>query len=270
MKYIIGISFLILSSLICRSEIIDGPANIRIAPNGLILFSVEDKAFVTILDFEGDWYRIKLEGWVETSGIENNELKIGIELTTVTDQKICSIVQPTKIDRILYASENKVRVQISGFTYKTNIKNEILNTVAEIDTNKLKPLIQYYLENEFEKQRECGVRFASYEIADIIPDSSNINIYLWVFIGDYRVKYSDGSVYLNSAGSVATKLNAVKYKDSYIIKSFECPTSGDQYGETMEKIFPESTRDKLNKIDHKQLERQNLKKAEDYYDKIKM
>ncbi len=145
-----------------------------------------------------------------------------------------------------------------------------MKKVSEIDTNRLKPLIQYYLENEFEKHRECGIRFASYEIADIIPDSNNINIYLWVFVGSYRIKHSDGSIYLDGAGSVATKLNAVKNKDSFIITSFECPTSGEQYGETMDKIFPKSVRERFNHIDLKKLERQNLKKAEVYYDKLKM
>lgn len=270
MKNIIGISFIILSSLICRGEIIDGPANVRIDTNGIILFSVEDSTFVTILDFNEDWCRIKLDAWVETSGIENNFLKKGFELTTVTNQKVCSIIYPTEIDRILYVSEDKVRVQISGFTNKINIRNIREKKVSEIDTNRLKPLIQYYLENEFEKHRECGIRFASYEIADIISDSNRINIYLWVFIADYRIKYSDGTVYTNSAGSVATKLNAIKHKNSYIITSFECPTSGEQYGETMEKIFPESVRKRLNQIDLKQLERQNLKKAEEYYKKSKM
>ena len=37
------------------------------------------------------------------------------------------------------------------------------------------------------------IRFASYEIADIISDSNRINIYLLVFIADYRIKYSDGT-----------------------------------------------------------------------------
>lgn len=261
---------IILSSLICRSEIIDGPAYVRIDPNGLILFSVEDGSFVTVLEFEEDWCRIKLDAWVETSGIENNLLKKGIELTTVTDQKVCSIIHPTEIDRILYVSEDKVRIQMSGFTHKTNIRNNSVKKVSKIDTNRLKPLIQYYLENEFEKHKECGIRFASYEIADIIPDSNNINIYLWVFIGDYKIKHTDGSIYLNSAGSVATRLTAVERRDSFIITSFECPTSGEQYGETMERIFPESVRIKLNQIDKKQLERQNLKKAEEYYKKSKM
>ncbi len=122
MKNIIGITFIILSGLICRSEIIDGPANVRIDPNGLILFIVEDSAFVTVLDFNEDWYRIKLDAWIETSGIENNLLKKGIEMTSVTNQKVCSIVNPTAIDRILYVSEDRVRVQISGFTQRTNIR----------------------------------------------------------------------------------------------------------------------------------------------------
>ncbi|RLD56832.1 MAG: hypothetical protein DRJ05_10695, partial [Bacteroidetes bacterium] len=126
MKYLIGVFLMIILSSICNAEIIDGPANIRTQPEGEILFSIEDGAYTNVVRLENDWYMINICAWVEIVNIENNKLIIGSFLTTITNRKVCSIINPTEIDRILNVSENKARVQISGYTFKSNLReNEI-------------------------------------------------------------------------------------------------------------------------------------------------
>jgi hypothetical protein len=267
MKYLIGFVLILGLNSVCEAGIIDGPANVRVQPDGKTLFSIEDSAFVDVITFENDWYRISLCGWVDIIDIADNKLKKGTFLTTVVDHQIGSIINPTEIDRILYVSENRARVQISGYTFKSNLRENRLNEDVEIDRNQLGPLIQYYLENEFEKQRESGFRFVSYDLVDVISDTTNINIYLWVFIGSYRI-IQDDSLYLNGAGSVAVKLNAVKHKDTYIITGFESPQGGEAYGDSMAKLFPESVRGKLKSVDQKQLATETRQKAKKYYERI--
>jgi len=268
MKYLVGVFLMVILSSNCDAEIIDGPANIRTQPDGEMLFSIEDGTYINVVRLENDWYMINLCAWVEIENIENNELIKGSSLTTITNQNICSIINSTAIDRILYVSENRARVQISGYTFKSNLReNEICRNV-EIDTNSLKPLIQYYLENEFEKRRECGFRFVSYHLIDIIPESTSISIYLWVFIGDFRFRHYDSTPSLNSSGSVAVKLNAIKQNGSFVITSFESPQSGEGYGESMAKLFPETVREKIRLVDQKQLRRETEQKAKTYYERV--
>ena len=267
MKYLIGVFLMIILSSICNAEIIDGPANIRTQPEGEILFSIEDGAYTNVVRLENDWYMINICAWVEIVNIENNKLIIGSFLTTITNRKVCSIINPTEIDRILNVSENKARVQISGYTFKSNLReNEICNNV-EIDTNSLKPLIQYYLENEFEKHRECGFRFVSYNLIDIIPETTDLNIYLWVHIAHYKIIQND-SLYVNGGGSVAVRLKAVKHKGSYLITDFEEPHSGEGYGESLAILFPKSVRGKMKSVNLRQLGKETRQKAKNYYERM--
>lgn len=51
------------------SEIIDGPANVRNAPQGEIMFVLNDSTSVEFLEFMDDWYHIGLVAYIDTNQV---------------------------------------------------------------------------------------------------------------------------------------------------------------------------------------------------------
>ena len=70
---IISQLFIIISFQTLMAGTIDGPANIRIKPNGKIMASLNDKIFVNELNTKNNWYKIHFSGYIRNHKNQSNK-----------------------------------------------------------------------------------------------------------------------------------------------------------------------------------------------------
>lgn len=118
--------FIIWSS-VCRADIIDGPANIRSAPNGKVLFSIADQQHVEIVSKQGDWVYIEwiVEQPYET--LEGTNIKPKMFIFDFGGNIVGSSFAMIPLINPINIEKDKVKGELRGYTREKNLKRLKLN-----------------------------------------------------------------------------------------------------------------------------------------------
>lgn len=111
-----------------HTETIDGPANVRLVPNGKVLFELYDNTRVSSTRLKDNWFEVAL--FVKTSGKNKNSLDVGEFIYSIDGKKIGLVLKNTSL---FLKDENRNLALISGYTYKNNIKKELIPEVMLFD-----------------------------------------------------------------------------------------------------------------------------------------
>lgn len=114
------------------AEYIDGPANLREAPQGKKLISLNHGAQVRVLSFSDDWYFIAFHAaFKKTSMADNSILSKNAILFDVHGNEIGRALDNIKLHEA-YLKGNVYATTLKAYTHKDNIvKKEVLNDILE-------------------------------------------------------------------------------------------------------------------------------------------
>jgi hypothetical protein len=108
-------------------ERIDGPANIRDAVNGKLLFTLNDGVLVTNSTGKNGWHLVGIMMDIDKSELENGELKKGRKIT-VDGKEVGELQADMKVTT--GRSDKDAWAELIGYTHKDNIKpNSVIETV---------------------------------------------------------------------------------------------------------------------------------------------
>ncbi|TLX72846.1 hypothetical protein E9993_17045 [Labilibacter sediminis] len=121
---------------------IDGPANMRLAPNGDKLFSLNDYVTVSLETEQpvNNWYKLEVRCYVIPDDLINKTtVKANTTLLNVNGDSIGFTFTQFEIENhneryYAYGDLEQIEVSLTGHTYKSNIRKEISN--GEILANK--------------------------------------------------------------------------------------------------------------------------------------
>ena len=129
-KQTLALVTLLLISLPCGAEVIDGPANVREAPGGKVLFSLNDNIPVESNEQNKDWFHVHLPVYVDekTAFADPGEpvLNQGVDLFDERGRKLGATLARMKADLFFDEEVHNGRriVVIEGFTHRKNIRND--------------------------------------------------------------------------------------------------------------------------------------------------
>lgn len=153
-------TFLLLFTNLVQAERLDGPANIRVKPNGGLMASLADNLTIYPLSRHGEWYKVHLLVSVKNSDylIESNKV---IKNATLHEPYRNMPIGRT-LNQIhaplsrLYSEDGKgeyLVVVLEGYTHKNNLKEQelleeglarLLGTSAPVTIDNLKSHLQLY------------------------------------------------------------------------------------------------------------------------------
>ena len=131
------------------TERIDGPANIRDAVNGTLLFSLNDQVSVTCSAIEDGWYRIGILADTDMDAIGSTLLRAGSKILVDGSE-----VGEMKADMHVFArhTEHGIKLELTGYTYNGNIRPESIiervleNRVETLGGNRSAPVFEAFIE----------------------------------------------------------------------------------------------------------------------------
>lgn len=128
------------------AERIDGPANIRTAPNGEVAFTLHDNILVDTAPMENDWFHLVVTIKLTEEQYNNRSLILtkGTPLIDLDGREIGVVMQDVKPSGKMTAGgapgiPKWYAAELYGYTYKSNIRPEsiIESAISElIKTNK--------------------------------------------------------------------------------------------------------------------------------------
>lgn len=116
-----------------KGELINGPANFRIKPKGLVFMSLNDGQAVECGRIENGWYKVSIEIKITKLQYDQGyEVKKGDKLVDLYTEKIIGVALvdipgPSAVPSTW--GKNKAGIEIFGYVYKTNIRE---NSIPEI------------------------------------------------------------------------------------------------------------------------------------------
>jgi len=168
-----------------KSERVDGPANIRVKPNGKLLFVLNDNAPVAANEAEEGWLQVGVIASISQKEKDSSLIRKGSKI--VVDKKIVGeAVENIHITSMMVTSEGNL-AELTGYTSISNIKpNSIVeNEFSQIVNSKNGPLtldqFERFLKN-FEFQDFDGLlqNFTVYEIDENWIDDPSPLLRLWL------------------------------------------------------------------------------------------
>jgi hypothetical protein len=149
-------------------ERIDGPANVRDAVNGKLLFSLEDHVLVACTPLEGDWYKVGVQMEIKKEEFGIDRLQKGRKIL-VDGKEVGEILAETEV---VTGMGKHAWAELIGYTHKDNIKpssiiENVLQSYLQTDGNSrmmqdFKPFIQQF-ELELTDQFEGYQIYYNYE-----------------------------------------------------------------------------------------------------------
>jgi len=124
------IALVALVSLPCAAEVIDGPANVREAPDGRALLALDDKVSVESKEYNNDWFNIDLPVYVDVKNAFADKappiLNKGIKLYDERGVKIGITLEKVKADLFFDEDIHNGRkiVVLKGFAHRQNIRRD--------------------------------------------------------------------------------------------------------------------------------------------------
>jgi hypothetical protein len=119
---------------VVNGQTIDGPANLRVKPNGSILFKLNNDVKVHVLDSNSGWYHCNWEGWVKipVNLALIKQVPVKTELYNVQNKKVGEVLSPMN-----YIFKGRIRdgfanISLSGYTFRNNIRNVNLPDNAKL------------------------------------------------------------------------------------------------------------------------------------------
>lgn len=126
-------AFSLIRADIANAEYIDGPANIRTAPNKKVFVSLENGASVKVQSFDGAWYHIKFDALYP---IRKSHDRNAIPKDTLIYDASLNVIGKTLVEvpaSYVSVNEGKFKATIEGYTFKSNIhKSDKFNWVIKI------------------------------------------------------------------------------------------------------------------------------------------
>ena len=168
-----------------KSERVDGPANIRVKPNGKLLFVLNDNAPVAANEAEEGWLQVGVIASISQKEKDSSLIRKGSKI--VVDKKIVGeVVEDIHITSMMVTTEGNL-AELTGYTFISNIKpNSIVeNEFSQIVNSKNGPLtldqFERFLKN-FEFQDFDGLlqNFTGYEIDENWIDDPSPLLRLWL------------------------------------------------------------------------------------------
>jgi hypothetical protein len=122
------LGFIAFTSTHIYAETIDGPANIRLTPNGKTIASMYDRSPIEVEGKDGDWYLVRVLFFVENNMIKSNESIIGenTEFSDTNGTKIGKTLDTIKVDYGPNGDSNRSQLTFVGYTHRQNIVPESL------------------------------------------------------------------------------------------------------------------------------------------------
>jgi len=115
MKVLVSLIFLTLS-FSALAEIIDGPANLRVAPQGKVAVTLNDSVEVYVQKKEGDWFKIMFIAYVSRDDYRPETfLKAGVELFNYRGESIGKSVNAFS-DLVYFESGSQIGLEITLYT----------------------------------------------------------------------------------------------------------------------------------------------------------
>lgn len=102
--------------------VIDGPANIRSAPNGVTVFSLLDMTVVDMGASKGQWIAIKLEIEQPPETIDKHRILPGRTLFCVAGVECGKAITAVAIDNAKLTAKGITTGTITGYTHTKNLK----------------------------------------------------------------------------------------------------------------------------------------------------
>lgn len=145
MRYIVPVlTALTLISYPCQAEVIDGPANVREAPSGITLFSLEDGIRVQHRKSDGRWFEIavavRIDPRTDFADTEMSVIKKGVTLYEENGKKIGATLSNVRTwpgEEV--GNETQITVLIGGYTHQQNVRPDSIlesNLAVLLEANK--------------------------------------------------------------------------------------------------------------------------------------
>ncbi len=135
---------------------IDGPANLRIVPQGKVLLSLNNGVQVVISSFENDWCRVELwAAFREDSLLEDGRLKEGSILYDFDGKEIGRVINAFPV-----SDRNISYTKIKAYTYKDNIQKGLIKSNDDTSNEKIIKTLRYGRQNK--SLRYCNEPEKSY------------------------------------------------------------------------------------------------------------
>ena len=172
---------ILFSSSLLSQTYVDGPANVRSAPGGKKLFSVNDKVQLQLENSTKDWRTITLTCFVKQEYLEQKtSIKANVPLLNYKGDSIgFTYAKFELLDNInknywRYDELSLVEVKVQGLTYKNNIRDGLTKAeLKESHKNSYEDscentFFQYTEENGLTvtEKTSCSIYSASFELAE--------------------------------------------------------------------------------------------------------
>jgi hypothetical protein len=128
MRFIIirAISIAIFFSLIFSKpslcEIINGPTRIHSAPNGSVIFTIQDGQMVDVVEKKGDWQKISWVVELPLAAVDGDKIKPNQSLFDFGGHKYGMTVLSVQIQKPKKTQKGTLQGEVSGFARTDNIK----------------------------------------------------------------------------------------------------------------------------------------------------
>ena len=147
-KVIRVIPLVILFSLIlykpCLSEIINGSTNIYSAPNGNVIFTIQDGQMVNVLEKRGDWQKISWVVEQPLAAVDGDKIKPNRSLFDFGGNKYGMTISSVQIQKPKKTKKGTLQGEVTGFAKTENIKR-----IKLIIAPGITPKLGYHLIPEF-------------------------------------------------------------------------------------------------------------------------
>jgi len=113
------------------AEIIDGPANVRVSPKGMVILFLNNGVPVKIISTQGDWYLIQIKIVLDKDPfLAEHKIRKDVILYDERGLEIGKTLNNVDIER-RSQNDNKYIAFIEGYTFKTNIIIDSANPDAK-------------------------------------------------------------------------------------------------------------------------------------------
>ncbi len=127
-------------------------------------------------------------------------------------------------------------------------------------------VIKQFLEEKFEYIKPEGKNIDTFKVLGTDKKNDTAIYYVWAYIIDYT--YKSNKLTENRGSSLPVKLYLLNDKNNYTVVKAEKPLDGDQYDNSMKKLFPKDVYKQASSFGNEEvdkLKQQSIKEAKEYF-----
>jgi hypothetical protein len=143
------------------------------------------------------------------------------------------------------------------------------NNSNDIQSKEAEKAIKDYLERTFEYIKPEGINIATFKVLGTDEKNDTIVYYVWAYIIDYTNE--SNKLEENRGSSLPVKLYLLNKNNIYTVVKAEKPLDGDQYDNSMKKLFPKDVYKQASSFGNEEvdkLKKQSVKEAEEHFARI--